>query len=413
MASVFKRGRVWYARYRDENGRERKVAGFTDKGATIQLAARKEHEAELIRTGLMEAPKPERTIQEDLDAFRLSLEHKEVSGPQIELVAGRCQKILTGCDVSRVSEIDGARVEAWLAAQRKGGSSKGKGLSVQTSNHYLRAVKQFTRWLHRQKKLKADPLTHLDLLNVDVDRRHDRRALSDQEVEQLLAATQAGRKLLKMAPLDRYMLYVFALSTGLRASELASLKPESLSLESNPPTVKVKAGYSKRRRQDVLPLPADLLSHAKDWLAEKKNGMPLWPGTWAKNRYAGRMLRADLEAAGIEYQDAEGLFADFHSLRHTYISNLARSGVPLATAQKLARHSTPVLTAARYTHLDLTHQSQEVDKLPRLGRNLGRIGGTICRGVASSGSEPAQDSSEESGDPARQFAGNQVNESGE
>lgn len=100
-------------------------------------------------------------------------------------------------------------------------------MSVQTSNHYLRAIKQFTRWLVRQKRLITDPLSHLDLLNVEIDRRHDRRALSDDEVERLLAATQAGEMVLKMKPLDRFMLYLCALSTGLRASELASLKRET------------------------------------------------------------------------------------------------------------------------------------------------------------------------------------------
>ena len=43
------------------------------------------------------------------------------------------------------------------------------------------------------------------------------------------------------------------------------------------------------------------------------------------------MLRADLDAAGIVYQDADGRFADFHALRHTFISNLPRGGVtPMA-----------------------------------------------------------------------------------
>jgi hypothetical protein len=34
------------------------------------------------------------------------------------------------------------------------------------------------------------------------------------------------------------------------------------------------------------------------------------------------MLRIDLGAAGIPYQDESGRFADFHSLRHTFITNL-------------------------------------------------------------------------------------------
>lgn len=372
MASVFRRGRIWYARYRDESGRVRKVAGFTDKGATLQIATNKEKEADLIRAGLKEASRPERSIREELEAFRLSLEHKEVSAAQIDLVAGRCEKVLAGCDVFRVAEIDGAKVEGWLSSQRKRSRKDGRqGMSVQTSNHYLRAMKQFTRWLLRQKRLSVDPLTHLDLLNVDVDRRHDRRALSDSEVERLLAATLAGSTVMKMEPTERHMLYVLALSTGLRASELASLKRESISLESNPPTFKVSAGYSKRRRHDVLPLPSNILDMARAWLGGKKAGEALWPGSWAKNRYAGRMLKADLEAAEIPYRNDDGQFADFHALRHTFISNLARGGVPLATAQKLARHSTPVLTAARYTHIDLADQSKEVEKLPPTGAQFG------------------------------------------
>ena len=72
-----------------------------------------------------------------------------------------------------------------------------------------------------------------------------------------------------------------ALSTGLRASELASLRPESLLLLEDPPTVTVKAGYSKRRRMDVLPLPSEILETVRLWLGSKPAGQPLWPGDWA------------------------------------------------------------------------------------------------------------------------------------
>jgi integrase len=47
---------------------------------------------------------------------------------------------------------------------------------------------------------------------------------------------------------------------------------------------------------------------------------------------------------------ALGRVADFHSLRHTFISNLAAGGVHPTTAQLLARHSTITLAMDRYTH---------------------------------------------------------------
>ncbi len=264
------------------------------------------------------------------------------------------------------------RMKKWYVRYRNHEGNGRRGQSVQTSNHYLRAIKQFTRWLRLEKRFIDDPLARLEMLNVQVDRRHDRRALGDDDVSRLLAVTLVGEPAFGFAPADRHMLYVMALSTGLRASELASLTPESLGLDVNPPTVTVQAGYSKRRRLDVLPLPADILEAAKTWLKGKPPGERLWPGDWAENRYAAKILPVDLAAAGIPYQDAQGLFADFHALRHTYITNLARNGVPLATAQKLARHSTPVLTALRYTHIDLHDQKQAVDRLPSLQRPLQR-----------------------------------------
>ena len=42
------------------------------------------------------------------------------------------------------------------------------------------------------------------------------------------------------------------------------------------------------------------------------------------------------------------LYADFHSLRHSYIALLDKSGATLKEAMQLARHSDPKLTMAVY-----------------------------------------------------------------
>jgi hypothetical protein len=72
------------------------------------------------------------------------------------------------------------------------------------------------------------------------------------------------------------------------------------------------------------------------------------------------MMRGDLERAGLPYQDEDGLFADFHANRHTFISNLGRAGISLTMAQKLARHSDSKLTANVYTHLGLSDKAQAI-----------------------------------------------------
>ncbi len=78
------------------------------------------------------------------------------------------------------------------------------------------------------------------------------------------------------------------------------------------------------------------------------------------------MLRADLELADIAYRDEAGRVCDFQSLRHTFGSLLAFSGVHPKTAQELMRHSDINLTMSRYTHTFTGQESKAVSGLPDL-----------------------------------------------
>jgi Phage integrase family len=89
----------------------------------------------------------------------------------------------------------------------------------------------------------------------------------------------------------------------------------------------------------------------RGFLAGKDKTEPVWPGKWCNN--SATMLRIDLEAAGVPYS-VDGPngkeFADFHSLRHTFLSALSAAGTGAKELQTLARHSDPRLTIGVYTH---------------------------------------------------------------
>ncbi len=88
------------------------------------------------------------------------------------------------------------------------------------------------------------------------------------------------------------------------------------------------------------------------------------PATWIDESQSDDE-RTNREASDfLTYQDSEGLIADFHAHRHTFISNLGRAGVTLGTAQKLARHSDPRLTSNIYTHLELADEAAAISTLP-------------------------------------------------
>jgi integrase/recombinase XerD len=68
-----------------------------------------------------------------------------------------------------------------------------------------------------------DPLAHLSRLNVQTDRRHDRRPLSPEEFERLIAAARSGKRMQHITGADRAMMYILASWTGFRKGEIGSL----------------------------------------------------------------------------------------------------------------------------------------------------------------------------------------------
>ena len=60
----------------------------------------------------------------------------------------------------------------------------------------------------------------------------------------------------------------------------------------------------------------------------------------------------------------DGLYADFHSLRHYCITSLERSGVSPNMAQTLARHSDIRLTLGVYSDIGLHDPTAAIGALP-------------------------------------------------
>jgi hypothetical protein len=142
------------------------------------------------------------------------------------------------------------------------------------------------------------------------------------------------------------------------------LTADLFDLDPNEPTVTLPARFNKSRKTKEQPLPADVADLLRAYLEGKPAGLPIWPGTWDK--VAAEMLHGDLTAAGIPYavEGPDGpLYADFHALRHTYLTLGGRAGIDLRTLQELAGHSSPAITQ-RYTHVRRHDLAGAVEKLP-------------------------------------------------
>ena len=383
----------WYA----WNGPRRRLCGGPDKDAAEALGARMEALEMQRRRGLIDpaaerfAAEGRRPILGHLTDFRAALEARGNTPQHCEETYSQARKVIELCGVEAPADLTASAVQGAL------GTLRGEGRSLDTCNHYLRSVKGFSRWLHRDNRTRRDALVSLKAYNAATDPRHVRRELQPEETIWLVR-TAEDRTLPehKISGLDRAMVYRLALGTGFRAKELRKLTPESFDLEADPPTVTVQAVCSKRRREDCQPIPRHLAEALGPWLAGREAGRPVFPALPVKT---ARMLRADLKAARtawiaaapsdaerearersdfLVYQDAAGRVADFHATRHTYVSAIVAGGASVKTAQELARHSTPALTTGRYSHARLHDLTGALEALPNLTPDGGHGKTSVC-----------------------------------
>lgn len=350
--------------YYGQVGGKRVSLETTDLGqawATLRKKLREARERELgistDRDDRAAAP-----LAEHLDAWLKAVADDGTSADQVKLLRSRVGRVVALAGWRRAGDVSADRCRDALARlQREEGAPSvaqryaGEGRSARTRNHYLRGLKQFSAWLVREHLLPSDPLRGLRPQPVETDRRHERRAPTDDEVAQLFDYLAWRNTPMPPPPerngmsgRQRALAYELCMATGLRAGELRKLGVGSFDLDADPPTVTLPAAYDKRRRLAVQPLPDWLVAELRAWFAEGNGCWERFPSNWP-----GRILTADLEACGVPYavpdRDGAPLFFDFHALRHYYATQLANQpGISPKTLMDLCRHSTPALTLKTY-----------------------------------------------------------------
>ena len=368
MASIFKRkhtvvvngkrvkkqSQCWHIKYRDVDGLEQRVKGFTDKMATRQLAAQLEREAELGKAGIIDRYKEhrKRSLVEHLREFKVFLLARGDTLEYAELTFSRVKRVVDGCHFVAWGDISASQTTNYIAELN---------IAPKTRNYYLQSTKQFCRWMVQDGRASESPLQHLR--NKKTDRTY-RRALGPDELRTLLDHTQTAPERFKMTGEQRVVLYLLAVESGLRANELRSLTVSSFNIENH--TVTVDSGSAKNRQSSTLPLRARTTTKLQEHFKFK----PLMSQAFdLPSKYnMADMLRADLHDAGISYSDKPDSpnYINFHSLRHTTGTLLAASGVHPKVAQSIMRHSDINLTMSRYTHTLRGQEAKAIENLPDL-----------------------------------------------
>ena len=401
MASVFKKGGPrskghWIIKWADETGRRReRSSGTTDKAAANRIAARIEEDVALRLSGLVDprdearAREDRRPITEHVEEYVQDLKARARSEKHVKDRETSVNRVLATAGVGRLSEMTCERVQAALVQLRdEAKTDEAPGLSPTTLNRLASAVVGFARWATQNGRLEGNQLAGLSRYNPDTDRRRVRRELTTAEFARLLQAAETSSTRLGLSGPDRAMMYALAAGTGLRAGEIASLTPESFDLNADPPTVTVKAAYSKHREDDVQPMRRDLAERLRPWLRGCVLRAPVFDTPRLSEKTA-KLIKGDLTAAGVPYVDEDGRVADFHALRVSFVSAVVRAGASPKEAQTLARHADPSLTFKVYAKTQMHDLTRALEAMPAT-ESTDNVSAVAALATGTDGNSPHQ-----------------------
>ncbi|HPD48326.1 MAG TPA: site-specific integrase [Anaerohalosphaeraceae bacterium] len=412
----------WYTDIYLPDGRRRRLPLFEDEGLSRQYAEKigdlislkaggevppvalqqwvndkpMQFQKKLAEWGLISGARvaARSSLEKHLDDWREDMLSGGITKKQAEQNRHRAGRIFSEAGFRSLDDVEGGRVMLMVGrlqntVHRKSKKTKKLELcktgpaSSHSKLHHLRACKQFTKWAFLNGRLTADPLHHLQIKNVRVENK--RRPLTVEELSYLFAYLQTAPATWNVPGPERALVYELAVNTGLRRDEIKSLKRSSFDFERL--FVRVEAKDTKNKKPALLPVKAALMDRIKAHLSGK---LPM-AAAFNVPEAAAKMLRKDMQEARKQWIEAgqtdpeeyqrriEGDFlkaethegkVDFHSLRHTFGTLLAESGVHPKVAMDLMRHSDINLTLALYTHSNQEQATAAIDVLPDLnGKN--------------------------------------------
>jgi integrase/recombinase XerD len=217
------------------------------------------------------------------------------------------------------------------------------GLSAKSIARALNAVRMFYRFLVVEKIVSEDPTT---AVRAPRTWKTLPRFLTLEEVDHLLETpdTSSALGLRDAAMLE--LLY----ATGLRVSELVSLRARDLNLE---------AGYlrclGKGSKERLVPLGRKAAQKLKAYLESGRPGLLGGSGQPALflNSRGGRMSRQGFWKLLKKYGRAVGLRGRLspHVLRHSFATHLLERGADLRSVQMMLGHA-DISTTQIYTHIN-------------------------------------------------------------
>ena len=231
-------------------------------------------------------------------------------------------------------------VTAWLD------DLKTEGLSASSSARRLSAVRQFHKFLCADGLRGDDPTR---IVASPKSRRALPKVLSVAEVDRLLSLAETEANTPASPPKQQaaqrlYVLLEMLYATGLRVSELVSLKRSAVMRDAAFVTV-----IGKGQKERVVPMNDRARDAVRQWLTTLEPGPFLFPAKGEEGYLSRQVFARDLKALAARAGISSARVAP-HVLRHAFASHLLAGGADLRVVQMLLGHA-DISTTQIYTHV--------------------------------------------------------------
>ncbi|TCK61550.1 tyrosine-type recombinase/integrase [Seleniivibrio woodruffii] len=233
-----------------------------------------------------------------------------------------------------VTEYDIDKFLKYLQLERK--------ISKSTINRYIATVKRMMNYAIELNIIVINPMRHIKQMPVSNERT---RYLTNEEVERVLTECRRSRNK------NLYYIVQVALKTGMRFSEVLTLKGKNVSLINR--SIIIAQHNTKNGKQRFIPINDalyDVLVEYFNQCGSIGDEEKLFKNKSIRGAYENAIKRAEINDF------------NFHDLRHTFASRLVQKEVGLYTVSELLGHSNITVTK-RYAHLNQKNLRDAVEKL--------------------------------------------------
>lgn len=232
------------------------------------------------------------------------------------------------------------QVVAYLA------SLSSQGLAASSSARRLSALRQFHRFLCADN-IRADDPTRI--VASPRARRPLPKVLSIAEVDKLLATAEAdanadASEQKQAVALRLYVLLELLYATGMRVSELVSLKRAAVMRDATFLTIR-----GKGNKERVVPVNDRARDAVRAYIATLEPGVWLFPASGEDGYLSRQVFSRELKGLAGRAGISSARVAP-HVLRHAFASHLLAGGADLRVVQMLLGHA-DISTTQIYTHV--------------------------------------------------------------